>query len=155
MHPDPTQDSGLTWTSVHNILKVVQFQYRGIENPWGHVSTFVDGIVKDDNGYYMTTNCSAYTDENYASTYTWKNHVWQSTSGYVKSFDIHTFYATEDGGSASTYLTSYFWYGSGPRVAVCSGRFNSNTGDYNGAGYLSVDGALSIARDDYGFRISA
>jgi len=150
---DPSQDSNISWQSVNELLKIVQFQYRGIENPWGHVWSFVDGIVKEDGGYYMTTDCTAYTDEGYASTYTWKDHSWQTDNNYVRTFDYKTFFAKSSGGSETTYLTDYFWYASGSRVVLCGGRLNH--GAYGGAGCVTELAVLSIVHDTYGFRVSA
>lgn len=150
---DPSQDSNISWQSVNALLKIVQFQYRGIENPWGHVWSFVDGFVKEDGGYYMTTDCTSYTDDGYASTYTWKDHSWQTDSNYVRSFDYKTFFAKSSGGSETTYLTDYFWYGSGSRVALCGGRLGGEA--YIGAGYVSADDELSVVNNGYGFRVSA
>ena len=150
---DPSQDSNISWQSVNELLKIVQFQYRGIENPWGHVWSFVDGIVKEDGGYYMTTDCDAYTDDGYSSTYTWKDHSWQTDNNFVRSFDYKTFFAKSSGGSETTYLTDYFWYGSGSRVVLCGGPLGDGAND--GAGYVTADRELSFVNADYGFRVSA
>lgn len=150
---DPSQDSNISWQSVNDLLKIVQFQYRGIENPWGHLWSFVDGIVKEDGGYYMTTDCTAYTDAGYSSTYTWKDHSWQTDNDFVKTFDYKTFFAKISGGSGSTYLTDYFWSGSGSCTLIYGGGMNDMASA--GAGYLSAGPGLQDAVVNSGFRVSA
>lgn len=151
---DPSQDSSISWQSdLNELLKIVQFQYRGIENPWGHIWTFVDGIVKEDGGYYMTTDCTAYTDEGYASIYTWKDHSWQTNNNFVRTFDYKTFFAKSSGGSETTYLTDYFWYGSGSRAVLYGGALDH--GARGGAGFVYVDSELSDVYVSSGFRVSA
>lgn len=150
---DPSQDSNISWQSnLNELLKIVQFQYRGIENPWGHVMSFVDGIVKEESGYYMTANCTAYTDDGYSSVYIWKDHAWQTDSNYVRTFDYKTFFAKTSGGSETTYLTDYFWYASGSRVVFCGGHMSN--GAAGGAGCVDANNELSVDRDFCGFRVS-
>ena len=101
----------------------------------------------------MTTDCTAYTDEGYASIYTWKDHSWQTSNNCVRSFDYKTFFAKSSGGSETTYLTDYFWYGSGSRVVMCGGGLNDGAGV--GAGYVYASDGLSFVGVTFGFRVSA
>ena len=94
--------------------KVVGFTYRGIENPFGHIFKFEDGILTDANGYYYTTNTSDYTSdiEVARAKYTAVSHPWPG-SGFIKFFTFTqeqpTFFATEVGGSSATYLPDFFY----------------------------------------------
>ena len=95
--------------------KIVGFTYRGIENPFGHIFKFEDGILTYSGGYYLTDMPSKYTsDVNTAkaegSGYTTYIHSWPG-SGYIKTFEFSegmpTFFAKTTGGTSTTYLPDY------------------------------------------------
>ena len=153
LYADPVQDSSISWASGLNPqFQIVQFQYRGIENAWGHVNKITDGFVKDDNGYYMTKDCSAYSDNDYVNSYTWESHVWPTNSGYIQTFDPRTFLPVSVGGSDTTYLPDYFYPSSGAAWISYGGHLG-NAG-YAGASYVDSAGFQYTAYNE-GFRISA
>lgn len=153
---DPSQDSSISWSSnTNDLLKIVQFQYRGIENPWGSVYSVDDGIVLVDNGYYMTTDCTAYTDSDYSITYTLKSHAWPSQSGYIKTFDFQTFFPKAINGETYTglYLPDYYYYADEWPSMVSRGAVLSSE-NIAGAGCFAVN-AVATVYYWVGFRVSA
>lgn len=74
--------------------KVVGFTYRGIENPFGHISKFVDGILTYANGYYLTDMPDKYTSSSNDVTvagagYTNYLHTWPiATTGFIQTFEF-------------------------------------------------------------------
>lgn len=150
---DATQDAAITWQSgATEAMKIVQFQYRGIENPYGHVWEFEDGIVKVDSGYYWTADDTKYSDSNYATDYVLKEHTWPA-AGWVSAWDKESFFATAVSGSSTTYLADYFWIQSGVRVVLRGGHLPDTANA--GAGSVYVGSALAGANANIGGRVAA
>lgn len=101
-------------------------KYRGIENLWGNVYKWVDGISFSSAKVYVCTDPASYTAGKTASPYVYQGDR-SSGGGYIKKVEplgrnplIQ--YATEVGGSATTYYADYaavygsvlavggFWY---------------------------------------------
>ena len=112
-------------------------QYRHIENVFGNLETFVDGINLENNNIYVCTDPDKYADDTSIS-YT---NVGTKTgdNGYIKALGFSeiapwAFYPTAVGGSETTYITDYCWNtSSGWRTMVSQGE-----GD-NGILYISID----------------
>ena len=163
---DATQDSAITWQSVADALKVVQFSYRGIENPYGEIWKFEDGIQKyqnvvddalTDGCYWWTAATSLYTDVDQQAaaspTYAKVPHVWPAT-GYVKTWRPDNFLPLTVGGGSTTYLCDYFYNDSaaGARVVLRGGAVRD--GAYVGGGYVHVYNGLAFAYSSFGGRLA-
>lgn len=99
-------------------------QYRHIENPWGNVSEWVDGVNFSNDIVYMCTNPSKYADD-VSSNYTnigakAQSEGYTSSTGY-SSIAPWSFYPTATNGSASTCISDFATYDSGWRVLRVSG----------------------------------
>lgn len=101
--------------------------YRGIENWYGHLWKFVDGININSGRPYATNVQTNFADDT-TTNYTDLGANMGTTSG-----DQHTliqvgrgFLPASVGASSSTKITDYYWYASGWRVLVVGG------GAYNG-----------------------
>ncbi len=164
---DSAQDSAITWQSVADALKVVQFSYRGIENPYGEIWKFEDGIQKyqnvvdgvlTDGCYWWTAATSLYTDvdQNAAAspTYTRVAHSWP-TGGYPKTWRADNFLPLTVGGASTTYLCDFFYNDSaaGARVVLRGG--SGYYGAYVGGGSVSVAHGLALANTSVGGRLAA
>ncbi len=164
---DATQDSTITWQSVADALKVVQFSYRGIENPYGEIWKFEDGIQKYQNVvdgvltggcYWWTAATSLYTDvdQNAAAspTYTRVAHSWP-TGGYPKTWRADNFLPLTVGGGTTTYLCDYFYNdaAAGSRVVLRGG--GAHNGADAGAGCVIVLTGLTTAYSYFGGRLAA
>lgn len=148
---DDTQDKTIIWEN--GATKIIQFQYRGIENPYGEVWEFEDGIVKVDAGYYWTADDTKYSDSNYATDYVLKEHAWPASYGWVSAWNKESFFATATAGSSSTYLANFFWIQSGVRVVIRGGSLNYTTSA--GAGSVNVHDDFTKADDCIGARLAA
>ena len=135
--------------------RVVAFSYRGIENPYGEIWEFEDGVVADTaHGYlYHTPDVSLYSDSTYLTTYLRDVHAWPQ-SGFVKTWDEKTFFAKTIGGSASTYLCDYFYFASDSARVVIRGGIVTHGTD-GGAGYVNADHGLTHASANLGARLAA
>ena len=112
-------------------------QYRHIENVFGNLETFVDGINFSGNNVYVCTNPDKYADD-MSSEYT---NVGTKTggSGYIKALGFSetapwAFYPTAVGGSNTTYITDQCWNTSSGWMTMKS----QGTGD-EGILYMSID----------------
>ena len=107
--------------------------YRGIENPFGNVYQFLDGInIKDyvayicyDPEYYAVDK---FNDKYNAVGYTNANTsgAWAKKLGYDENNPLVGI-TTETGGSDSTNMCDQYWCNSGNRIVLVGGTFNNGT----------------------------
>lgn len=105
-------------------------QYRHIENPWGNVHEWIDGINFSDSTIYVCTDISKYAD-NTSTNYTnigtkIQNNGYISATGY-SSTSPWSFYPTSTSGSGTTYIPDYAYYSSGWRVLCVGGYWSSGS----------------------------
>ena len=62
-----------------------QFKYRGIEDPWGHLWQFTDGVNILDNQAYVADNANQYATEVIVAPYKKLSYKNTSGSGWVKA----------------------------------------------------------------------
>lgn len=91
-------------------------QYRGVENPWGNVREWVDGINIGERRVYICTDPENYVD-NTATNYTYSN-IQLSKSGWIKGLGLSTnfpwaYLPNESGGSSTTYIPDYMYSSTG------------------------------------------
>lgn len=118
-------------------------KYRGIENPWGNVWKWVDGITFSGNKVYICLDPTKYKSEDTNPPYVYMGDR-NTGSGYIKKveqFDKFPLlgYATELGGGESIHYCDYYW--SGGTVLRVGGFWNN--GSY--AGLWSWDGSASAS----------
>lgn len=106
-------------------------QYRHIENPWGNVYEWIDGINFSGGTVYVCTDISKYTDDtstNYTNIGTKaQSDGYISAAGY-SSTSPWSFYPTSTSGSETTYIPDFADYDSGWRVLCVGGRWNNGSG---------------------------
>lgn len=117
--------------------------YRGIENFYGNVWKWVDGININNNIPYVTNNDSDWVDDT-STSYTNLSITLSNTNGYpVTLADTDRgFLPASVGGSSSTYLSDYYWQNTGWRVVKLGGYASS--GAYAGAFCVAAAAAASI-----------
>ena len=130
-------------------------QYRHIENPYGNVFEWIDGINYDGT-VYVCLNPASYADDT-ATNYTNIGSKIQS-DGYITAIGVASampwaFYPTAVGGSETTYIPDYAGYSSGWRVLFVGGywSFGGNAGLFCfNAGNSSSDSYSYVgARDSF------
>ena len=129
-------------------------QYRHIENPWGNVFEWIDGINFSDGTVYVCTTPANYADDT-TTNYTNIGSKIQS-NGYISAIGASTampwaFYPTAVGGSETTYIPDYAYYYSGWRVLYVGGYWY-NGGDA-GLFYFNANNASSYAYSNVGARL--
>lgn len=114
-------------------------KYRGIENMWGNVWQYCDGVNVNDYQPYFCENPNNYADDTAANYYA-VNYKCPSSNGWPGKFGFdseHPFaqYPDANGGtgSDSSYHCDYFWIGSGWRILIVGGRWStgSNAGAWS------------------------
>lgn len=104
--------------------------YRGIENPFGNIWKWTDGLNKYDRDVYVCDDITKFADDT-STNYEYRGKC--STGGWITNViwdETGEFIPNGVGGSASTYFRDYIWYGEGWRVCFSGG----------GAAYGSDDG---------------
>ena len=129
-------------------------QYRHIENPWGNVFEWIDGINFSDGTVYVCTNPANYADDT-ASNYS-NIGTKSQTDGFIKSLGMSSsmpwaFFPTATGGSETTYVPDYAYYSSGWRVLHVGGYWSN--GSYAGLFYFSASDTSSYTSSSVGARL--
>ena len=152
-------DGTVVWTCVRIGLYM---SYRGIENWYGHVWKFVDGInihnsTANRSRLYLCNNRASFADDT-DSGYTLIGLL-AETDGYFKTL-IQTgvgFYPAGVGGGSATYLADYYYtyFNDNPdigwRVALRGGH--ALNGAYAGAFYFTSSDSAASAVSNFGGRL--
>lgn len=101
-------------------------QYRGIENPWGNVWEWIDGINSSNDRPYICINPEQYADDTTAN-YTLSG-VTLPASGYIKGLGFSStfpwaFLPDANGGSNTTYIPDGVLSSSSWRVLRIGGDY--------------------------------
>lgn len=116
--------------------------YRGIENPFGHIWKWMDGIninvVEDNTSYYICDNISQFADDT-TTNYNLRITIPKIGEGYIKTINWDEngdFLPVSKGGSSNSYYFDYVYNSSdGWRVCYCGG----GAGNGAPAGLLCLD----------------
>ena len=107
--------------------------YRGIENPWGSVYEFVDGVNITDHQAWTCKDAAQYASNVFAAPYEQLSYVNHDADGYPTAMGHdpgHPFaelpIAIQTSGiSSSKYYSDYYYQAAGQRVALVGGVWNS------------------------------
>lgn len=98
--------------------------YRGIEDIYGALWQFVDGINIKDYKAYISQNSNDYAVDKFDGSYKALGYTnlsttdkYQSAVGYDANNPIIDF-PTEGSGASNTYMTDYYWCAEGNRIAL-------------------------------------
>lgn len=143
--------------------KYIANTYRGIENPFGSVHQFIDGINIDNTGgnchVYVCHDPANFSDDTIAN-YIDTGHApsFGDLSNYIKDMAFLgmncTFYPQELGGSSSTYIPDYNDNSAGGWRVLRAGGYLSS-GAYAGLGFLSAASASSSSVSSISARSAA
>lgn len=153
-----------TWLSgATSDKKVVQWSWRGIEDPFGALTYFEDGFQKHPSGYWFTQSTSKYSEFDSVLTageasgvfppsgYTgnalsWVYQMFPTASSFIKTFDPKTFLPLSGGGSSTTYLCDnvYNDTATGARVIYRGGQQSGSGAAGMGCVYLLGERSVSL-----------
>lgn len=129
-------------------------QYRHIENPWGNVFDWVDGVNFNGSTVYVCTDPAKYADDTSAG-YT-NAGTRASSGGYISALGVSTtapwaIYPSSAGGSETTYIPDYSWTSSGWLALYVGG--NWGYGSRVGLFYFNGDYGSSSSANSIGARL--
>lgn len=99
--------------------------YRGIENWYGQVYKFIDGVNINSYVYYINNNPATFADDVFTGDYISTGITSAAANGYVKDIvaNKNGFVASvTTGGSASTFVPDYFYKNTGLRILLFGGH---------------------------------
>jgi hypothetical protein len=100
--------------------------YRGVENFYGHVWKWVDGINFNNQRIYINNNPATWADDT-ATNYT-DTGLNLPAPGYQSNFHNGLMLpSTSSGADASTYVTDYVWSSDLWRALFCGGSLSGST----------------------------
>lgn len=119
--------------------------YRGIENFYGDVWNWVDGININNNIPYVSNNDSDWADDT-STNYINLGVTLSNTNGYQTTLadTDRGFLPSSVGGSSSTYISDHYYQNSGWRVVRLGG--DADDGAYAGA--FCMIAYYAASRDD-------
>lgn len=124
-------------------------KYRGIENPFGNVWKWCDGINFDTEKIYVCEDPEHYADDKHDAPYTYMGDRLMS-EGYLK--EVTPFaknpllgYATAIGASATTHYSDYYYVSNTGTVLSCGGDWGcgARAGLWYWGGYFTASYANS------------
>lgn len=130
--------------------------YRGIENMYGNLYQWVDGVNITSYKAWVCDDSSKYQSDLFAAPYQALNYT-SSANGYISKMGYdpsHPFaqFATAFGGSDSAYYSDYQYTNSG-NVSVLYGGHWGGTAGYGGAFYWYLYSAASGSGTYVGSRL--
>lgn len=132
------------------------FKWHGIENLFGNVWQFCDGININERQGWVCKNAASYASNLFTAPYEQLGYVNGNTDGYVTTmgYDANFPFAefpTAVGGATNTYYSDYYYQTTGQRIGLVGGAWNS--GSYAGLSFWSLLIASSFAYVIFGGRL--
>lgn len=125
-------------------------KYRGIENPWGNVYKWCDGITFSSEKIYICLDPTKYVSENTEAPYFYVGNRVLNSSGYIKEieqfdrFPLLGYPSAVSGGSGSTYYCDSSYNYGGTVLYVGGGwDFGLDGGLWYGNGSVSASHSYS------------
>lgn len=159
-----TSSLGNLTGSANGTAGTVSLSYRGLENPWGNIWKFIQGINEyiDKSGAFHGYICDDYifSENQNTGNYSGIGFGLARKTGYISAFGYSTeydwlFLASEANGSAEFPVGDYYWYGStNPeqwRDCVLGGGWYNNC--QAGSFYWNLHSGVNIKYSDIGCRL--
>lgn len=107
---------------------LVPISYRGVENFWGNIYSWVDGINIQNHVPYLATG--SYQSDKFTDNYENIGASISLTNGYISDLIVNDNFdfgilGSQTSGSSSTKVPDYQYQGTGNRVALFGGFWNS------------------------------
>lgn len=109
-----------------------QFMYRGIEDLWGNVYQFVDGVNINDNQAWVCKDARDYASNVFANPYEKLSYINLDTNGWVTEmgYDPNHPYAQfpiKGAGGTTTYYADHYYQDLGQRIALFGGSWSNGS----------------------------
>jgi hypothetical protein len=117
--------------------------YRGIENFWGNINKWVDGLnIEGNNKAYIANE--SFASDTFTSPYVLEGTL-SSTNGFVTNILFPEFLATAVGGASTSHLHDEYIQDSGNRVARFGGHHSAGS-SFGGFFWRLTDNSSSSDR---------
>lgn len=138
---------------INNSDRKSPFHYRGIENLYGNIYQFVDGVNINDRQAWVCRDAASYQSNLFAHPYEKLSYVNASTSGYVKymGFDKSKPFAKFPVDVSSNFYQDYYYQLDNQRIAVFGGHWIN--GGHAGLFYWYLYGYSGAAGVSFGGRL--
>lgn len=118
-------------------------KYRGIENPWGNVWKWCDGITFSDEKVYICLDPTHYVSEDTNPPYIYMGDRpldgnWIKGIDYFDKFPLLGYISSVSGGSDSTYYCDYSWSEGTVLVVGGSWYYGLSGGLWSWYGYVGA-----------------
>ena len=120
--------------------------YRGIENWYGQIYKFIDGVNVKEREYFVNKKPSTYADDIFTGDYVTTGITMVATNGYVKNIvqNKNGFISSDATGTDSTYIPDQQYQRTGNRIVAFGGAAGAGLA----AGGFCVDGDV-VASNAY------
>lgn len=130
--------------------------YRGIEDPYGNIWQFIDGINIQNHKPYICYDANKYAVDTFTGSYHALNYTMPSVNGYASKLGYDSnnplvSLTTEAAGSSTTNMCDYYYQQDGNRIALVGGNWADSLGA--GLWFWGVDGLSSNAWTTVGARL--
>lgn len=133
-------------------------KYREIENPWGNVWQWLDGVNIINLQSWVCNNPALYADDIFTEPYKVLNYINCNTEGWSKTTGLderypHARLPTITGGGSTTYYSDYYYKSDvGNRALLLGG--NWAYGSYAGLWFFFANSTALSASVNLGARLS-
>ena len=108
------------------------FAWHGIENLFGSIYQFVDGVNINNSQAWVCPDAASYASNLFTAPYEKLNYVNCTADGYIKEMGYdpahpYASFPATVGGSLSTYYGDYCYQSTGQRIALSGGRWSTGT----------------------------
>jgi hypothetical protein len=137
-----------------NTIGKYSMKYRGIENFWGNIRQFVDGINVQNNIAFVNTKPSTYASDIFAGDYKQVGYTNTTTDNYITEmgYDVSKPYIQLPTVTSTTNTYGdYCYQATGNRIALLGGNWNS--GSAAGAFYWSLSNVSNVTSLSMGSRV--
>ena len=132
------------------------FVWHGIENLFGSIYQFVDGVNINYCQAWVCQDAASYASNLFTAPYEQLNYVNGTENGYIKEMGYdpahpYASFPTAVGGSSSTYYGDYYFQSIGQRIALLGGNWDYGT--RAGLFYWPLSNSSSATNPSYGGRL--
>lgn len=103
--------------------------YRGLENMWGNIWTFVDGLnIQADNKLWLNMSNKSMVSDSFVAPYRLQGTL-ANANGYVRNIlgNPNGLFATQVGGSSTTRIPDSYFQSTGNRVSIIGGGWDGGS----------------------------
>ncbi len=131
-------------------------KYRGIENPWGNIYKWCDGINFNGTKVYICLDPEKYASDKYDNPYVYMGDRPEDSGGYLSKIEYFASfpllgYSAEYSADGTTYYADYCYDSTYGTVLNVGGRWGGD--DYAGLWYWDGDYASSDSYSVIGGRL--